>query len=61
MTEVEVVPTIEASTLAADADAWDAFVAGAPTGSYMQLTAWAEVKASNGWRRIVAVSKSLIG
>ena len=27
-----------------------AFVAGSPSGSYMQLTAWAEVKAVNGWR-----------
>ena len=26
--------------------------AACPTGSYMQLTAWAEVKAVNGWRRI---------
>jgi peptidoglycan pentaglycine glycine transferase (the first glycine) len=33
-----------------DTAAWDAFVAGASTGSYMQLTAWAEVKAVNGWR-----------
>ena len=36
--------------LADDTAAWDAFVASAPSGSYMQLTAWAEVKAVNGWR-----------
>jgi lipid II:glycine glycyltransferase (peptidoglycan interpeptide bridge formation enzyme) len=39
-----------ATDLAADTVAWDAFVAGTPSGSYMQLTAWAEVKAVNGWR-----------
>ena len=29
--------------------AWDAFVAAHPSGGYTQLTAWAEVKAVNGW------------
>jgi lipid II:glycine glycyltransferase (peptidoglycan interpeptide bridge formation enzyme) len=45
-----------ARDVAADTAAWDAFVAGTPNGSYMQLTAWAEVKAVNGWRstRLVA-------
>jgi lipid II:glycine glycyltransferase (peptidoglycan interpeptide bridge formation enzyme) len=42
--------TPSAATLAADSAAWDAYVAGSPIGSYMQLTAWAEVKAVNGWR-----------
>ncbi|MGZ6297047.1 MAG: lipid II:glycine glycyltransferase FemX [Candidatus Limnocylindrales bacterium] len=40
----------EAAALAGDARAWDAFVAAAPTGSYLQLDAWARAKASNGWR-----------
>ena len=38
------------SQLMGDAATWDAFVGEAPTGSYMQLTAWAEVKAANAWR-----------
>ena len=38
-----------AARLTDDSVAWDAFVAGSPAGSYMQLTAWAEVKAVNGW------------
>lgn len=31
-----------------DAD-WDAFVAAGETGSYLQLSGWARVKARNGW------------
>ncbi len=38
-----------AAELRSDAVAWDAFVEAAPTGAYPQLTAWAEVKAHNGW------------
>jgi len=40
----------------ATADGWDRFVAEAASGSYLQTTAWARVKAANGWsaRRIVA-------
>ena len=35
---------------------WDAFVAAADPGSYLQLSGWAEVKAVNGWthQRLVA-------
>jgi peptidoglycan pentaglycine glycine transferase (the first glycine) len=33
-----------------DAAAWDAAVEANPLGSYLQLTAWARVKAVNGWR-----------
>lgn len=33
-----------------DAAAWDAYVEGNPRGSYLQLSAWAETKAVNGWR-----------
>jgi lipid II:glycine glycyltransferase (peptidoglycan interpeptide bridge formation enzyme) len=38
-----------------DAD-WDAFVAAGDPGSYLQLSAWARVKAVNGWsaQRVVA-------
>jgi lipid II:glycine glycyltransferase (peptidoglycan interpeptide bridge formation enzyme) len=28
---------------------WDAFVAGCNPGSYLQTSAWAEIKAPNGW------------
>ena len=35
--------------LRTDAAAWDAFVAAASHGAYAQQTAWAEVKAANGW------------
>jgi peptidoglycan pentaglycine glycine transferase (the first glycine) len=34
---------------AADARAWDAFVAAADPGSYLQLSGWAAVKAVNAW------------
>lgn len=42
----------------ADPVAWDAFVAAAEPGSYMQQTAWARVKAVNGWRahRLIAAA-----
>jgi len=33
----------------AEATAWDAFVAGSDPGSYLQQSAWARVKAVNGW------------
>ncbi len=33
----------------ADDGAWDAFVASTAHGSYLQLAAWAAVKAANGW------------
>jgi lipid II:glycine glycyltransferase (peptidoglycan interpeptide bridge formation enzyme) len=35
-----------------DDAAWDAFVTGTPLGSYLQLSAWARVKAVNGWRSV---------
>ncbi len=37
-------------------DAWDRFVAADPLATYLQLSAWARVKAPNGWRsrRVVA-------
>jgi peptidoglycan pentaglycine glycine transferase (the first glycine) len=32
-----------------DASAWDDFVAASPQATYLQATAWARVKAPNGW------------
>ncbi len=32
--------------------AWDRWVTGAPLGSYLQLPAWAAVKAANGWSSV---------
>ena len=39
-----------------DAGAWDQFVEGNESGSYLQLSGWASVKAVNGWtaHRVVA-------
>ena len=43
--------------------AWDAFVTANALGSYLQRTAWARVKASNGWTsaRVVAGGPETIG
>jgi lipid II:glycine glycyltransferase (peptidoglycan interpeptide bridge formation enzyme) len=41
-----------APTPAPDAQAWDAFVAAADPGSYLQLSGWAAVKAVNGWSAV---------
>ena len=35
--------------LETDDATWNAFVAGLPTATFLQLTAWARVKAANGW------------
>jgi peptidoglycan pentaglycine glycine transferase (the first glycine) len=35
-----------------DPASWDGFVLGAENGSYLQLSAWARVKAPNGWRAV---------
>ncbi len=37
---------------AADSADWDAFVAAADPGSYLQLSGWAAVKAVNGWTSV---------
>ena len=44
-------------------EAWDAFVQGSELGSYLQRTAWARVKAVNGWSsaRVVAGGTVPIG
>ncbi len=46
-----------------DPAAWDAFVAANELGSYLQRTAWARVKAVNGWtsERVVAGGSIPIG
>ena len=41
-----------APAAARDAQAWDAFVAAADLGSYLQLSGWAQVKAVNGWSAV---------
>lgn len=42
----------------ADPEAWDQFVEASDPGSYLQLSAWAGVKAANGWsaHRVVVPS-----
>jgi len=35
-----------------DTAPWDAFVAAANPGSYLQLSPWARVKAVNGWSAV---------
>ena len=44
--------------LEGDDATWNAFVAGLPTASFLQVTPWARVKAANGWAatRIVTAS-----
>ena len=42
----------EQTTATAD---WDGFVQSSDPGSYLQLSAWAEVKAVNGWRAVRSI------
>ena len=51
------------ATPLAEPAAWDAFVVSNELGSYLQRTAWARVKAVNGWTsaRVVAGGASPIG
>jgi lipid II:glycine glycyltransferase (peptidoglycan interpeptide bridge formation enzyme) len=44
--------TDEAARLEQDGAAWDDFVAGSPQATYLQSTAWAEIKRANGWRGV---------
>jgi lipid II:glycine glycyltransferase (peptidoglycan interpeptide bridge formation enzyme) len=39
-----------------DDQAWDAFVESSANGEYLQLSAWAKVKAPNGWRAVRVVA-----
>jgi lipid II:glycine glycyltransferase (peptidoglycan interpeptide bridge formation enzyme) len=47
---------VDPDRLRSDDRAWDAFVTGLATPSFLQLTAWSRVKLPNGWKpaRIVA-------
>ena len=55
--------TVDAEGPTASAEAWDGFVESAPTGAYTQLSAWADVKAPNGWRaeRIAGATGEMTG
>ena len=55
------VPAMAPAAGAPDAAAWDAFVEANPRGSYLQLSAWTQVKAVNGWsaRRVFEPSAGL--
>jgi lipid II:glycine glycyltransferase (peptidoglycan interpeptide bridge formation enzyme) len=46
--------------LAPEAKTWDAFVARSNPGSYLQTSAWAEVKAPNGWH-VQRLMGSIVG
>ena len=46
--------------LAPDKVRWDSFVARSNPGSYLQTTAWAEVKAPNGWTPVRFMGSSII-
>jgi lipid II:glycine glycyltransferase (peptidoglycan interpeptide bridge formation enzyme) len=39
-----------------DDKAWDAFVESTPNAQYLQMSAWAKVKAPNGWRAVRVVA-----
>jgi lipid II:glycine glycyltransferase (peptidoglycan interpeptide bridge formation enzyme) len=45
-------PAPRIADLRTDDATWDAFVAAAPSGSFPQLTAWAEANATRGWRSL---------
>lgn len=47
--------------LAPDTASWDAFVSRSNPGSYLQTSAWAEVKAANGWTPLRFMGSSLVG
>jgi lipid II:glycine glycyltransferase (peptidoglycan interpeptide bridge formation enzyme) len=50
--------TDEATRLEQDGDAWDEFVARCAQATYLQTTAWAEIKRANGWRAVRAVAQA---
>jgi lipid II:glycine glycyltransferase (peptidoglycan interpeptide bridge formation enzyme) len=47
-----------AQDLRADPEAWDAFVAGAALGHFIQLSAWADILAPRGWHPVRVVADS---
>jgi lipid II:glycine glycyltransferase (peptidoglycan interpeptide bridge formation enzyme) len=46
--------------LSPDTASWDAFVSRSNPGSYLQTSAWAEVKAPNGWTPLRFMGSSLV-
>jgi lipid II:glycine glycyltransferase (peptidoglycan interpeptide bridge formation enzyme) len=54
-------PAASVVDLAPDIAAWDAFVVRSNPGSYLQTSAWAEVKAPNGWRPMRFMGSSIMG
>ena len=42
----------EAARLEQDGAAWDEFVAASPQATYLQSSAWAEIKRANGWQAV---------
>ena len=50
--------TDEAARLEQDGAAWDDFVAGSPQATYLQTTAWTEIKRANGWRGVRIATQS---
>ena len=47
--------------VAPDVSTWDGFVARSNPGSYLQTSAWAEVKAPNGWTPLRFIGTSIAG
>ena len=44
-----------------ETDTWDAFVQASNPGSYLQLSAWAEVKRANGWGATRLMAQTPLG
>ncbi|MGD0861475.1 MAG: peptidoglycan bridge formation glycyltransferase FemA/FemB family protein [Candidatus Limnocylindrales bacterium] len=55
------VPAASVVDLVPETPIWDAFVARSNPGSYLQTSAWAEVKAPNGWRPVRLMGSSIVG
>ena len=54
----------EAARLEQDGAAWDEFVAASPQATYLQSSAWAEIKRANGWHAVrvaTAAPAGLVG
>jgi lipid II:glycine glycyltransferase (peptidoglycan interpeptide bridge formation enzyme) len=47
--------------LAPELSTWDGFVARSNPGSYLKTSAWAEVKAPNGWTPLRFIGSTLVG
>ena len=53
--------TDEAARLEQDDAAWDEFVAASPQPTYLQSTAWAEIKRANGWHSVRVATQAAGG